>query len=91
MPRFSLPDVRQIAVISEAQPRGEFRSYLEPVFELMNEESDRFQVSFYTVNDLNAEELRRYHAVVLDGLQNNTRLYLPKRSWRWFKMAAVPC
>ncbi len=64
-----LPDIRQIAVIADAQPRGEFRSYLEPVFELMNEESDRFQVSFYTVNDLDADELSRYHAVVFDGLR----------------------
>lgn len=65
-----LPDVRNIAVITEQDDNAGFQSYLTPMLEVMNQDLERFDVTFYTINQLQASELASYDAVVLDGVQS---------------------
>ncbi len=64
-----LPESRSVAVISEQDRNQSFQSYLIPMLEVMGEEG-RFNISFYTLQNLNADILYDYDAVVLDGLQS---------------------
>ena len=65
-----LPDTRSIAVISEQTGNQGFQSYLLPLLEVMDGEEGRFDISFYTLQDLDVDNLYEYDAVILDGLQS---------------------
>lgn len=65
-----LPDSRSVAVISEQNGNQGFQSYLIPLLEVMGEEEGRFNISFYTLQNLDADILYDYDAVILDGLQS---------------------
>jgi hypothetical protein len=64
-----LPDTRSVAVISEQTGNQGFQSYLLPLLEVMGEEEGRFDISFYTLQNLDVDNLYEYDAVILDGLQ----------------------
>ncbi len=65
-----LPDSRSVAVISEQNGNQGFQSYLIPLLEVMGEEEGRFNISFYTLQNLDVDNLYDYDAVILDGLQS---------------------
>ena len=65
-----LPDSRSVAVISEQNGSQGFQSYLIPLLEVMGEEEGRFNISFYTLQNLDVDSLYDYDAVILDGLQS---------------------
>lgn len=64
------PETKKLLVISGQNETGENRSYLMPVFELLAEESDRFEVVLYAGTEPDVTELREYDAVILDGPEN---------------------
>lgn len=63
------PQVREVAVIFEPRQQSGFQSYLRPMLEVMSEEQSRFEIEFYTVDELDPEILYNVDAVVMDGLQ----------------------
>jgi len=65
-----LPDSRSVGVISEENGNQGFQSYLTPMLEVMAQEEDRFNISFYTLQNLNVDILYDYDALILDGLQS---------------------
>lgn len=65
-----MPDSRSVAVISDQKGNQGFQSYLIPLLEVMGEEEDRFNISFYNLQNLDVDLLYDYDAVILDGLQS---------------------
>ncbi len=65
-----LPDSRSVAVISDDSRSRAFQSYLIPMLEVMSEQEERFDISFYSLQNLDADILYDYDAVVLDALQS---------------------
>jgi hypothetical protein len=65
-----LPETRNILVVSDNQTSQSFTSYLRPVFEIADEEMNRFQFDFTGIDEITISDLVNYHAVVLDGVRN---------------------
>lgn len=65
-----LPETRKILVVSDNQTNQGFQSYLRPMLEIADEEMNRFQFDFRSIDGINVTDLTSFHAVVLDGVRN---------------------
>jgi len=65
-----LPQVRKIAVIRNESEQSGFQSYLLPMMEVMAEEQSRFDVDFFTPDQVSPDDLFGSDAIILDGIRS---------------------
>ena len=65
-----LPETREILVLNEPGASRSMQSYLTPLLEAAAEESNRFNIHFENVSDLQVSDIFQYDAVILDGIRN---------------------
>jgi hypothetical protein len=64
-----LPEVRRILVLEDRVAGRIFNSYLKPLLDVAGDESERFEVEFVYIQDLQLSELFNFDAVILDGVR----------------------
>ncbi|WP_340105348.1 BatA domain-containing protein [Rhodohalobacter sp. 8-1] len=64
-----LPEERNVLYVSDnTSQRGEFRSYLRPLLEASEENSERLQFQFESASQLMPDQFENADAIVLDGI-----------------------
>ncbi|TVR34963.1 MAG: hypothetical protein EA390_02355 [Balneolaceae bacterium] len=65
-----MPELRRILVVDERTSGRIFNSYLKPLFDIASSESERFEISFSDIRELEVQSIYDYDAIVLDGIRN---------------------
>lgn len=65
-----IPEERSLLVVEEAESGGLFNSYLHPLLEVVAEENDQIGITFTNVEELEANQIPGFDAVILDGVKN---------------------
>ena len=66
-----LPEERNVLYVGDNRSQsGEFRSYLRPLLEASEQNSDRLQYDFETADDLMPDQFEGADAIVFDGIES---------------------
>lgn len=65
-----LPQIRDIVVVSNADVQTGLQSYLLPMMEVMAEEQNRFNIDFYSSDEIAPDDLFDVDAIIIDGLRS---------------------
>ncbi|WP_083750002.1 BatA domain-containing protein [Rhodohalobacter halophilus] len=65
-----LPKVRKIVVVHDDGSSSGFQSYLLPMLEVMAEEQNRYEINFFTADEIGPDDFFDADAIVLDAVQN---------------------
>lgn len=63
-----LPETRCILVIEDQQAGRVFNSYLKPLLEVTGNNTNRYDIQFETIQELQVSDIIDYDAVILDGV-----------------------
>ncbi|MEX2633580.1 MAG: hypothetical protein WD267_06070 [Balneolales bacterium] len=64
----AVPEAKNMLLVQDQSQESDYRSYLRPVLEAASQTSAQIQFNTLSVNQIRAENLEDYDAVVLDGL-----------------------
>lgn len=65
-----LPETRRVLVIEDQQASRVFNSYLKPLLDVTGSNSDRYDIRFEAIQDLQLTDINEYDAIILDGVRD---------------------